>query len=157
MDRRDRIAWKWRKGAATAVADFGDPLGGDDYALCVYDESAPEPRLVVAAAVPANDACAAASGADCWAQARAGARVLRYRSIERRPDGIERVVLKPGRDGAARITLHGRGEHIDVPHLPLGLPLRTQLLGAHGPCWESWHTSAGVRRNDERMFRGLAE
>ena len=156
VDRRDRIVWKWRKGAATSIADFGDPLASDDYALCLYDESASVPRLVLAADLPANDACPG-SGDDCWARARAGARVLRYKSTSGIPDGVTRVVLKPGDDGAARITLQARGEDVDVPSLPLALPLRVQLQGVHGSCWESRHTAAGARRNDVRIFRGHSE
>jgi len=156
VDRRDRVVWKWRKGAATSVADLGDPLVGDDYALCLYDESAPIPRLVLAAAVPANDVCPE-SGDGCWAQARAGARVLRYKSASGLPDGVTRVVLKPGDDGAARLTLQARGERLDPPILPLPLPLRVQLQGVHGRCWESRHTAAGVRRNDVQIFRGRPE
>lgn len=141
---------------ATSVVDFGDPLASDDYALCVYDESISTPRLVLAAAVPANDACAD-TGNDCWARARAGARVLRYKSARGVPDGVTRVVLKPGDDGVARITLQARGAHVEVPELPLALPLRVQLQGGHGGCWESRHTTVGVRRNDVQIFRGHAE
>ena len=106
--------------------------------------------------MPANDACPLPGGA-CWVQARAGARALRYKSAAGLPDGVTRVVLKPGDAGGARITLKARGEYLGVPHLPLPLPLRVQLQGAHGPCWESRHTSVGVRRNDAQIFRGRAE
>ena len=49
VDRRDRLAWKWR-GAATASADLLDPAanGALRYALCVYDRSAASQPLMEA-------------------------------------------------------------------------------------------------------------
>jgi hypothetical protein len=38
------LVWNWTKGEATALGDFGDPLGNDAFAFCVYDGSAsPQP------------------------------------------------------------------------------------------------------------------
>jgi hypothetical protein len=153
---RDRLDWKWRKGQATSVADFGDPLADGDLALCLYDESAPTPVLILAVVAPANAGCSAAAG-ECWVQGRAGARVLRYKNVAGEPDGLTRAVLKPGSDGTARITVKARGEHLKLPPLPLPLPLRVQFQAAPGPCWEAVYTAAGARRNDDEIFRGAAE
>jgi cysteine-rich repeat protein len=34
-DSKDRMQFKWGKGQATTVADFGTPLATTDYALCI--------------------------------------------------------------------------------------------------------------------------
>jgi hypothetical protein len=153
VDARDRLDWEWRKGAATTSADLGDPLGADDYALCLYDESGASPGLVLGALIPANPTC---TGGNCWVRANAGARALRYKQSSGEPDGVTRVVLKPGPDSRARITVHARGEHLVTPTLPLPLPLRVQLQ-THGTCWESVFTPIGVRRSTSALFRGTSD
>jgi hypothetical protein len=154
VDARDRLDWEWRKGEATTSADFGDPLTTDDYALCLYDESGATPRLLLDALVPANPTC---EGSDCWVRAHAGARALRYKQPSGAPDGVTRVVLKPGPDGRARITVNARGEHFMPPSLPVPLPLRVQLQTTRGTCWESLYTPTGVRRNTSALFRGTPD
>jgi hypothetical protein len=37
LDKRDALNWKYIKGAATTLADFGDPLTATDHTLCIYD------------------------------------------------------------------------------------------------------------------------
>jgi len=37
------MSWKWQKGQTTTLADFGDPVHTDEYALCLYDESGAMP------------------------------------------------------------------------------------------------------------------
>jgi hypothetical protein len=38
---KDKLIWKWTKGALTTQAEFGDPTTTADYALCFYDGRAP--------------------------------------------------------------------------------------------------------------------
>src|SRR5215467_14129531 len=33
----DRVVWKWRRGAATALADFEDPVGSTTFMFCTFD------------------------------------------------------------------------------------------------------------------------
>jgi Lamin Tail Domain len=156
VDRRDRLVWKWRKGQATLAADFGDPVTGDDYALCVYAGPTAAPARILRAEIPANDACLGLGG-PCWVQARAGARVFRYKNTARTPDGVDRVVLKPGDDGRARIVLTGKGPHLGLPPLPLALPVRVQLQTVGGQCWEATYSPANARRNDGHVFKGTSD
>jgi hypothetical protein len=37
-DKGDLFVWKWVKGEATTLADFGDPTTTDAYTLCVFDD-----------------------------------------------------------------------------------------------------------------------
>src|SRR5262249_28453989 len=36
-DEKDKLVWKWIKGAATSQMEFGDPTTSASYALCLYD------------------------------------------------------------------------------------------------------------------------
>ena len=49
---REKLSWKWSKGAATALADFGTPTTSTDYEVCVY--AGARGRLLVDVAVPAD-------------------------------------------------------------------------------------------------------
>ena len=62
-DSSDAFSWRWQKGAATAVATFGDPLTTDAYTLCVFDESQATPRVLLARAIPPGGTC---GKKPCW-------------------------------------------------------------------------------------------
>jgi hypothetical protein len=36
QDAKDKLLFKWLKGAQTDLSNFGDPLNSADYALCLY-------------------------------------------------------------------------------------------------------------------------
>ena len=56
-DDLDQLAWKWSSGAATAKADFGNPLSTTSYRLCVYDVAGGAPGLRMSATAPAGAVC----------------------------------------------------------------------------------------------------
>jgi cysteine-rich repeat protein len=67
-DERHALSWRWSKGEATALTDFGMPTTTDAYLLCVYDGSAaPQPLLSLAA--PPDDDCV---GVPCWEATNSG-------------------------------------------------------------------------------------
>jgi len=148
---KDRLVWKWAKGAATALADFGDPGATDGYTLCLYEEPAAGPSIRLQAAAPAGGVCA---GRPCWS---ARASKLKYVDKERTPDGLQKVDLKAGADGKAKVAVKGQGELLTVPSLPLEPPFRVQLLGAHGVCWEARYSAAGIRSNVPALLRARSD
>jgi hypothetical protein len=150
--RSNALAFAWQKGAATDAADFGDPVATDDYALCVFDISG---SLLFAAAAPAGGTC---GRGDCWrGRGRPrGARGYKYSDRDATPDGLKTIDLKPGADTKARLTVKGRGEILDIPALPMPLPLLVQLQAGNGQCWEATFGAGGVRRNDEKQLRAKA-
>jgi hypothetical protein len=154
-DTSDAVSWTWTKGAATTPEDFGNPAGDADYALCIFDESGAEPALVFGGAAPAGGTC---GRRDCWrGRGRPrGVRGWKYSDRERTPDGLSSIDLKPGADGKARIAVKGRGPNLTLPALPMNVPLRVQLQRGDGGCWESAILPGGVRRTDEKQFRGKA-
>ena len=70
--------------------------------------------------------------------------------------GLQRILLKAGEAGKARVLVKGRGEHLPDPPLPLTLPITAQLRSTSGECWEAVYFEAGVSRNEPGRFKGKA-
>jgi Tol biopolymer transport system component len=148
---RDRLVWRWVKGAATDVDHFGDPTANDAYALCVYGPG--NPSLLAAADAPAAGTC---EGKACWA-ARSAGNGFTYKDRARTPHGLLRLVLKAGVAGSAKAIVRGKG--LALPDLapPLALPVRVQLQRqGSAECWEAEYDAPGVIANKPGVFRGKA-
>jgi DNA-binding beta-propeller fold protein YncE len=142
-DAKDKVTWKWLLGTAD-VADFGSPDVGDGYGVCMYQGGS----LVFSAEAPASGIC---GSRPCWRNG--GASGFRYSDSARTPDGLLKLVLRPGA-GTAKVTAKGKGANLTLPALPLTMPVTVQVQGSHGRCWEHVYNSAGVVRNDTTQFKG---
>ncbi|MEO6028754.1 MAG: alkaline phosphatase family protein, partial [Candidatus Binatia bacterium] len=144
-DTKDRLQWKWQKGAATTLADFGDPLATTGYGLCVYDGTA---TLRASAAIPAAGTCNAKSPRPCWRASRSG---FRYVDRDLTPAGVQQLTLRAGANGKAQIGLKAKGVLLDTPDLPIStLPIRVQLVNSAGQCWEASYSTT-LRNQDDRV------
>jgi hypothetical protein len=144
-DTKDRLQWKWQKGAATALADFGDPLATTGYGLCVYDGTG---ALVSSAAIPPGGTCNAKSPRPCWRASRSG---FRYVDRDTTPAGVQQLTLRAGAAGKAQIGLKAKGPLLDTPDLPIAsLPIRVQLVNGAGQCWEATYSTT-LRNQDDRL------
>ena len=149
----DLLLWKLAKGDETLPGAFGDPLAGDDLSVCLYDESATTPALVLRADAPAGGTCGAAP---CWQVI--GSTGFRYKDRERTPDGLLKLQMKAGSAGRTRVSVKGKGENLPaLPPLPLSLPSRVQVHSAAGACWEAVYDEEGVVRNDATVFIGKGD
>jgi hypothetical protein len=144
---RDRVVWKWIKGAATA-AEFGDPVHEDSYVFCVWDGAG----LVNEETAPAADTCGTRP---CWKPNAAGTATV-YRDAEKTPDGLQVMILKPGTGEAARITVKGKGDYLSLPGRALVSPVTAQLQRSDGGCWEAVYSAPFVR-NDGMKFADTAD
>jgi hypothetical protein len=147
---RDLLVWKWLLGAATPPEDFGDPTTTTAYAVCLYDGNAGTPRLVWEQDLPAGASCA---GHPCW---RSGTQALRYRDPRLEQAAVRGADLRPGANGASRVTLRVQGPTLGPPRLPLGATpaVRLQLVNLESnACWEASHPT--VSRNDAAQFVGV--
>ena len=150
--KSDQLLWKWRKGAATTPAEFGDPTTSDDYLVCIYDESG-APTFNLGGRAPAAAPC---RGLPCWTS-RPG-HGFRYKDVDARHWGLSTVDLVAGATGAAKVTVKAKGLSLPAfPPLPLALPVRMQLLSGNGQCWEAVFSSAGVSKNLATQFKGTAD
>ena len=135
-DTRDQLTWKLTKGDATTVADFGDPVtGGTTYDLCIYDEAAGVPSLVLQASIPAGGLC---KGKPCWKGAgTANKNGFRFNDSLTGSAGIWKITLKPGLDGKTKVQVKGKGANLSLPALPLSQSpaVTVQLKASSGVCW----------------------
>jgi uncharacterized delta-60 repeat protein len=152
----NQITWKWAKGAKTAPGDLGMPDTVADQALCIYDESGVTPSVLLRAEIPAGGTCGTKA---CWRATGfpPGSRGYKYKDPDRTPDGIDRVALKPGPDGKAKIVVKGKGATLALPTLPIAEPLavRVQLKNGVGQCWEATYSTA--LRNDAGQLKAKSD
>jgi hypothetical protein len=146
-DAKDRLAWSWVSSAAVSDAEFADPVTGtNDYALCVYDAGG---RRLDATA-PAGGTCGTKP---CWKRTTSS---FVYADKLLDPDGLLRIVLKPGAAGNARIAVKGKRGTLGMPVLPLTTPVRVQLLRGFTPtCWEATFTA--TTRNDSEVLKARSD
>lgn len=127
-DKGDQILWKWTKGAATTKAELGDPLGSDDYALCVYDGT----NAIASVVANAGGLCGTRP---CWKEKRTG---FGYTNRATSDSGAKVVNLKEGlAPGKASISFQGAGVKLQVPDLTtITGPVTVQLHRSGGaPCF----------------------
>jgi CSLREA domain-containing protein len=129
---RDKLSWSWIGSAPVSIGDFADPVAGAaSYALCVYDGN-DFPRLRASRA-PAGGTCGTAP---CWKATSSG---FIYKDPLLDPDGLKKLVLTPGAAaGKAKIAVKGKGANLGLS-LPLGTPVRVQLVhtGGAATCWDA--------------------
>lgn len=140
-----KLAWKWKRGAATALEDWGDPVAGDTrYRLCWYD------TLEGLAFLETGVEVAPGAG---WKAKSSG---FVYRRPDGAPPGLDKLKLRAGASGRAKIVAKGKG--LTPPALPQAQQpaVRVQLVNDAGQCWESAFGSP-ARRNDESKFKDRSE
>ena len=151
-DARDALTWAMQKGAATAIAELGNPLVFTNYTLCGIDVSSSTFGLLFEIDAPAGGTCANAS---CWGVS--GGSGFKYRDKDRTPSGMASLLVKSGTIGKAKASASAKGVHLGLPTLPLPLPAIVQLRASSGLCFETGFSSAGVQRNDASQFKGKAD
>lgn len=130
--RKNRLAWLWGRGPATAGTDFGNPVAGDGFALCVYDGGGLRTTLRVPGETPG---CGGTAVRRRWRATRRG---FAYADRTVGGDGVQRLALQAGVDGKARVALVARGAGLHLPSLAtLVSPLTIQLRSATGACWSA--------------------
>ena len=145
---KDSLQWTWTRGAATSVADLGDPTVATGYDLCVYDGTA---SLVASAAVEPAGTC---DGRPCWTPKSGG---FRYASKSGAPHGVVGLDVRAGANGKARVGVKARGAVLALPTLPIGaLPLTVQLGNDAGTCWSARYEHR-VRTSDADGFKAKSD
>ncbi len=153
-DSKDRLTWKWAKGAATAPEEFGDPVNGfTAYTLCIYDEDGGGARLVLRASAPAGGSC---TGRPCWEPM--GSEGYRYRDKNLSPNGISHIMLRAGGPGKASLRFKGKGASLGMPSLLLlqDSKVTVQLKNTQGECWSAAY-SAPASRNQADQFKDRSD
>lgn len=153
---KDLIKVKIGRADATALVDFGDPVGGSTLtAVCVYDASGNDQPLLVAQADPATTCDTTA----CWKAA--GSKAFVFKDKDATQDGLTGVKLKSGDIGKASILVKGKGANLPMPLLGLTLPVTVQVMSdepeADARCWQVEFTEAKKNQVDKLIAKGPAE
>jgi cysteine-rich repeat protein len=141
----DRLTWKWKRGEATSTQDFAFPTAGPGaYDLCVFDQSG-SPWALRGQATAPKGPCGSAT---CWTLGGTGK--YKYKNSDS-PQGARIIILAPGEDEKARISVKGMGPKLQL-RLPLSLPVKVQLRDTEtGTCWETDYNNA--IKNDGNRFK----
>lgn len=136
-DTKDKLTWKWLKGAETSMQDLGTPTGTTNYSLCLY--------------AGANSAPVYLPAGSNWQMA--GAKGFKFTDKSGTPDGAQKAILKSGAAGKAKMLVKGKGVNLPdtlVPELPL--PVTVQLVNdGNSACFEATYNAA--IKNDAKQFK----
>lgn len=138
-DTKDKLIWKWIKGAATSLEEFGEPNGSTQFTMCIYSGG--------------NSAVAAIPSGSSWVPR--GTKGFKYKDLSASLNGVRKALLKSGVDGKAKVLVKGKGLNLpDTLPPPLQLPVLVQLVNsANGVCYESVFGEGDVKKNDEKRFK----
>jgi bacillolysin len=150
VDQRDRLNWSWSRGAATSLADFGNPLTTTSYAFCIWDGRGGTPELVSATEIPPVTG---------WRPV--GATGFRYSDPKATATGIAQLRVRAGADGKASAVVRAKGGALDLPAAATALQrfeatpaVTVQLVTSAGACWQSAFTASDLARNTVPLTRG---
>ena len=147
---KSSINWKWKKGQATAAADFGDPTGTDALTLCLWDTSGGTASLLTELSLRAGEIC---DGDPCWKAS--GSKGFKFSGDDATADGVFKVTLKAGDEGKTKIGIKARGAGVPLPPQPIpDLPIEMQLLSSPGQCWTAEFLFSGAKKNSSERFKG---
>src|SRR5262245_20091936 len=151
-----KLVWNWKKGQATSLGQVGDPFtaGASDYTLCGFDRSGSGGTYALRFSVtaPAGGNCPTKP---CWTNKGTN---VGYKDKERTPDGADTLVLRPGPDGAAKITMTAKSTHLALPATALAPDVRVQLRrdDAAGICWEAGFATT-IQTNTSGVFKAKSD
>lgn len=137
-DAKDKLAWAWKKGAATSVADFGDPRRSSSYALCVYDAGG----LVASTSLSPGGTC---DGEPCWT---VRSKAKGFKGLRLEANGKASVGLSTGEAGKAAIKLKASGGTVDSTPLPFTPPVTAQVVQSDSSrCWSDTYSGDEIGKN----------
>jgi hypothetical protein len=140
-DSKDKLTWKWIKGAATTQAELADPRTTADYALCIY--AGTTNALVATVNVPPSNK---------WQPL--GSKGYKFLDTTEMYDGAQKIKVKSGAVNKSKALVKGRGPNLPDPLNggPLSLPVTAQLFNYQtGVCFGS--TFNTPLKNSTTLFK----
>jgi uncharacterized delta-60 repeat protein len=152
-DLEDQWKWKWKRGEASSVPDFKDPVGASPaLRVCLYDGSANSQPLLQAV-ILAGGTCGTKP---CWKLlgSPTSPKGYKFKSKAGTPNGVIAAKLKAGIQDKAQVEVKAKGIDVPLPALPLSLPVTVQLLIGDGDGTNCWQSTFSVPiRNDAQQFK----
>ena len=132
---KNKLSWKW-KALPTGAVDFGDPLVATDYHLCLYDEVAGTPALVLEATAPAGP---------LWS---ANSKGFKFKG-NGGSDELKQLKIRSG----SKLKLTAKGKGIALPALPVAQDgeVRLQVRSEAGGCWEGRYEAPASKSDGGRF------
>lgn len=144
----DKLSWKWQKGAATLLSDFGSPESSTTYRLCLFDGRASENAFLGERQINPGTAWHPQSGTGYSYDDRTGA-----------SSGITRVKLKAGIEERASVSLQGAGVGLNMPapfaafqYFGEDPTITVELMNDQGQCWISEFAVDDTKTNSAGRF-----
>jgi hypothetical protein len=145
-NNKDKLIWKWIKGANTTQTEFADPTTSATYALCFYGGASE--ALIGDAEIAPN--------ATKWTAI--GTKGYKYKDISAASSGVTKVIVKGSTSNKSKALVKGKGVDLPdfvLPFLPADLPIIVQLRNNQsGICWEG--TFATPIKNQAGLFKDKA-
>jgi hypothetical protein len=148
--RGDTLSFNWSRGDSTSAPELGTPAASTDYTMCVWDDVAGTPSLVMTMRAPAGGNC---DGRPCWTPLSGGT-AYRYSDAGRLPNGIQQLRVRSGALGVSRLTVKGKGAALPDPPMPFAHSPRitVQVVNDAGTCWGSDFVSAPLSNTNARLL-----
>jgi hypothetical protein len=146
---KDKMMWKWIKGAATSKPEYGSPTTIDSFTLCIYDNAS----LISSTIIEAGGFCA---GKLCWKEKPTS---YKFKDKDLTPDGAQLLLLKEGLTaGKAKIIFKGKGLNLEMPSTSgITGPVDVQLKrSGGGPCFGATYTAPFLKQ-DSVSFKDKAD
>jgi cysteine-rich repeat protein len=143
---KDKLIWKWLKGAATDQVDFGVPTGTTAHTLCLF--AGPTDTALGSVDIPPGSGWAPISD-----------KGYKFKDATGTPDGVTKTILKGGVAGKAKALVKGKGDNLpDLLGAALPLPVTAQLVNdANNICFEGLYDTADIKKNDGEQFKAKAQ
>jgi hypothetical protein len=142
---KDRLVWKWIRGASTDHAEFADPRSTGTYSLCLY--SGPSSAFMADLTVEPDGLLWKSLGA-------LGDKGFLYKDNLATVRGVQRILVKPSMTAKSKALVKGKGSLLPNLPLPVTPPLKLQLSNSDsGLCWASELGSFTI--NDGVSLRGV--
>lgn len=127
-DASDTIQWKWSKGLATSLEEFGDPSADQTLWMCVYADGVLKSATAVLPGGPCD------GSGPCWTKGSSG---YRYEDDSGSQGGITSLTLKAGDTGKAQVRWQGEGPGLALPGALSGTVVVQMKKQDGGVCWQS--------------------
>jgi hypothetical protein len=141
-DAKDKLIWKWLKGAQTNFDELPNPNDAAEYTFCLFAGAASE-----SVSIPPGQN---------WRVL--GTKGYKYRDLTGSPNGATKVLLRAGAQGRTKVIVKGRGANLPDTVVPeLTLPVTAQLINdTNGVCFEAVYDMNDVSKNDSKRFKAKA-
>lgn len=148
---RDRLLWKWNKGAAFAAGVMGDPVVASASRVCLYDYQAGGVDSLTRFEIP--------SGASWSDRGEAG---WLYRDSDGNAAGITQVRVKSGEEGRTQVFVRGKAENLALPsavsedaYLHQSPAVLLQFSSDSGACWSARFDAADGAKMRSDSFKDV--